>query len=58
MTTIGVRYVKSGDEVVTVLENTSERATNLSEMSLTELLEGLISACDREIVSKNATENA
>jgi hypothetical protein len=58
MTTIGVRYVKSGDEVVTVLENTSERATNLSEMSLMELLEGLVHACDKEIVSKNATENA
>jgi len=58
MTTIGVRYVKSGDEVVTVLENMSERATNLSEMSLMELIEGLVHACDKEIVSKNATENA
>jgi hypothetical protein len=58
MTTIGVRYVKSGDEVAIAYANTSERATNLSEMSLTELLEGLISACDKEIVSKNATENA
>jgi hypothetical protein len=57
MTTIGVRYVKSGDEVVTVLENTSERATNLSEMSLMELIEGLVHACDKEIVSKNAKEN-
>jgi len=53
MTTIGVRYVKSGDEVATVLENTSERATNLSEMSLMELLEGLVHACDKEIASKN-----
>jgi hypothetical protein len=53
-----VQYVQSGDEPVIAYANMSERDTNLSEMSLTELLEGLISACDKEIVSKNATENA
>jgi len=58
MTTIGVRYVKSGDEPVIAYANTSERAMNLSEMSLMELIEGLVYACDKEIVSKNATENA
>jgi hypothetical protein len=52
-----VRYVRSGDELVIAYANTSERATNLSEMSLTELLEGLVHACDKEIVSKNAKEN-
>jgi hypothetical protein len=58
MTTIGVRYVKSGDELAIAYANTSERDTNLSEMSLMELLEGLVHACDKEIVSKNATKNA
>jgi hypothetical protein len=58
MTYTDVRYVQSGDEPVIAYANMSERATNLSEMSLMELLEGLVHACDKEIVSKNATENA
>jgi hypothetical protein len=57
MTTSDVRYVKSGEELVIAYANTNERATNLSDMSLMELLEGLVHACDKEIVSKNATEN-
>jgi hypothetical protein len=57
MTTIGVRYVKSGEDLAIAYANTSERAMNLSEMSLMELIEGLVHACDKEIVSKNAKEN-
>jgi hypothetical protein len=58
MTTIGVRYVKSGDEVVTVLENTSEKDINLQQMGWGDLIANLVLSCDKEIVSKNATENA
>jgi hypothetical protein len=58
MTYTDVRYVRSGDEPVIAYANTSERATNLSELSLMELIEGLVNACDKEIVSKNAKENA
>jgi hypothetical protein len=58
MTIIGVQYAKNGEAVVVASENTSARVTNLSELSLMELLEGLIDACDKEIVSKNATKNA
>jgi hypothetical protein len=58
MTTSDVKYVKSGEDLAIAYANTSERATNLSEMSLMELIEGLVHACDKEIVSKNATENA
>jgi hypothetical protein len=55
----GVRSVESGEAVVIASKNTSERATNLSELSLVELLEGMILACDKEIASKDvyATEN-
>jgi hypothetical protein len=54
----GVQYAKNGAGVVVASKNTSERATNLSEMSLMELIEGLVHACDKEIASKNATKNA
>jgi hypothetical protein len=57
MTYIDAPYVRSGDELAIAYANTSERATNLSEMSLMELLEGLVHACDKEIASKDATEN-
>jgi hypothetical protein len=57
MTTIGAPYVKSGEDLAIAYANTSERAMNLSEMSLMELIEGLVHACDKEIVSKNAKEN-
>lgn len=53
MTTIGVQYAKSGAGVVVASENMSARATNLSELSLTELVQGLIDACDKEIASRN-----
>jgi hypothetical protein len=58
MTYTDAPYVRSGDEPVIAYANMSERATNLSEMSLMELIEGLVHACDKEIASKNATKNA
>jgi hypothetical protein len=57
MTTIGVQYVKSGEGAVAASKNMSEKATNLSELSLVELVQGLIDACDKEIASNNAKEN-
>ena len=53
MTYTDAPYVRSGDEPVIAYANMSERATNLSEMSLMELIEGLVHACDKEIASKN-----
>jgi hypothetical protein len=52
----GVRSAESGEAVVIASENTNKRA--MSEMSLVELLEGMILACDKEIASNNAKENA
>ena len=58
MTTIGVPSAKSGADYVIAYASMSARATKISEMSLVELLEGLIEACDREIASKDETKNA
>ena len=59
MTTTGVPSAKSGADYAIAYANMNARATkNVSEMSLVELLEGLIEACDREIASKDETKNA
>lgn len=58
MTTIGVPSAKSGADYAIAYANMSARATKISEMSLVELLEGLIDACEREIASNNAKDNA
>lgn len=55
MTISAAKYVKSGEGAVAASKNTSE---NLSELSLVELVQGLIDACDKEIASNNAKENA
>ena len=58
MTIYAAKYVKSGAGAVAASKNMSEKATNLSELSLVELVQGLIDACDKEIASNNAKENA
>ena len=59
MTTIGVPSARNGADYAIAYANMNARATkNVSEMSLVELLEGLIEACDKEIASKNAKDNA
>ena len=59
MTTIGAQSAKNGADYAIAYANMSARVTkNVSEMSLVELLEGLIEACDREIASNNAKDNA
>ena len=58
MTTIGVPSARSGADYAIAYANMNARATKISEMSLVELLEGLIEACDKEIASKDETKNA
>jgi hypothetical protein len=58
MTYIDALYVQNGDEPAIAYVNMNERAMkNASEMSYKELLQGLVNACDKEIVSKYAKEN-
>jgi hypothetical protein len=55
---IDALYVQSGDEPVIAYVNMNEKAMkNASEMSYKELLQNLVNACDKEIVSKYAKEN-
>lgn len=58
MTTIGVRYVKSGDRVATVLENTKESPMTPQEMGWGDLIANLMLSCDKEIASNNEKDNA